>query len=77
MNWAQHVDTHVPNNNLTLLKFFMVSLPSLCSQVFLLESQRTCGLELDIDEDSTRSFIFIIYPPDVDISTSIDLIKTR
>ncbi|XP_033635429.1 brefeldin A-inhibited guanine nucleotide-exchange protein 3-like isoform X2 [Asterias rubens] len=50
-------------------------LQQLAQQVFLLESQRTGTV--DVDNDSNRSFIFIIYPPDIDLNTSIDQIKSR
>ncbi|XP_022089861.1 brefeldin A-inhibited guanine nucleotide-exchange protein 3-like isoform X3 [Acanthaster planci] len=50
-------------------------LQQLAQQVFLLESQRT-GM-VDVDSDSNRSFIFIIYPPEMDLNTSIDQIRSR
>ncbi|XP_071818615.1 brefeldin A-inhibited guanine nucleotide-exchange protein 3-like isoform X3 [Apostichopus japonicus] len=52
-------------------------LQQLAQQVFLVESQRHDVMDLEADEDSIRSFIFIIYPPDADINMSIDLIKNR
>lgn len=52
-------------------------LQQLAQQVFLVESQRHDIMDLEADEDSVRSFIFIIYPPDADINMSIDLVKNR
>ncbi|XP_054753435.2 brefeldin A-inhibited guanine nucleotide-exchange protein 3-like isoform X2 [Lytechinus pictus] len=51
-------------------------LQQLAQQVFLLECQRPVSMDMT-SEDDPRSFIFIIYPPDMDLTTSIDQIKSR
>ncbi|XP_077863151.1 brefeldin A-inhibited guanine nucleotide-exchange protein 3-like [Saccoglossus kowalevskii] len=50
-------------------------LRQIAQQVFLLDSQFS-AVEAD-DTDDDRSYIFIIYPPDADSSTNIELVKSR
>ncbi|XP_033096909.1 brefeldin A-inhibited guanine nucleotide-exchange protein 3-like isoform X2 [Anneissia japonica] len=50
-------------------------LQHLAQQVFLLECQRIPNF--DVNEEASRSFIFILYPPDVDTTMKLDLIHTR
>ncbi|XP_071957051.1 brefeldin A-inhibited guanine nucleotide-exchange protein 3-like [Antedon mediterranea] len=50
-------------------------LQHLAQQVFLLECQRSPNF--DVNEESSRSFIFILYPPEVDTTMKLDLIHTR
>eukprot|EP00057_Strongylocentrotus_purpuratus_P014165 XP_011668639.1 PREDICTED: brefeldin A-inhibited guanine nucleotide-exchange protein 3 [Strongylocentrotus purpuratus] len=51
-------------------------LQQLAQQVFQLDSQRPLSMEMT-PQDDPRSFIFIIYPPDTDLTTNIDQIKSR
>ncbi|XP_072178180.1 brefeldin A-inhibited guanine nucleotide-exchange protein 3-like [Diadema setosum] len=53
-----------------------IRLQQLAQQVFLLDTQRMATVDVAVG-DEPRSYIFIIYPPEVDLTTNIDQIKSR